>query len=774
LAGFAVLDARIDGGEVNVVVDREWSAEFHPQNAERIDALPPARESERPETAPMPRSDGVAARAEGAAARFKYYRQPYSLKVTVDRRRTRVTVEPVYIVSVDRDRVRVEARLSYIVRGTNAERLEVEMPGWSVDEIDSDVEGTIDLDRFEPEPVEPLSIPLGMSTGQFQVTLFAHYDLAPDATEVAFFLPRPIADTVTPAAVVISPALNVQLTPKIDEMTALAVDLSPPQVPGLPENRQAPLNFRDRGGTEAAQFLAGLALRSRAMSIVDSSRIELDTRQARIEQTLNYQIANEPALSLLLRVPRTALTKANLQVTLDGTKKLESWTPVTDGSTADADATRGRIRIDLPAGRIGACRLTLAYALQLPALTPTQPAAFAMPLALPGSDPATTIESRTAVIHSIDALGVEELGESWQRNEDATLDVSDGLALVGPKDASPLTLTVTLQKTQPQNSSVVRQAWIQTWLSKAGRHDRAVYRVSTADRQLRVRLPAGAEVWNVAVDGREVAGDRTAVDGELTIDLPAVDVQQQFVVEIWYRFDGVSTGRWGRTSLALPDIAGAKWARRMYWQLAIPREEHLVLLPASLTPELSWQWEPLLGDLGFWDHRASLDQPALERWIGASQQDVRPPSAGTNQYLFSGFELVDQVEFVRMPRLVLLGGSSLLALALGLLLTYFPALRHPGLLLPLGLAVAMFGLLLPEPAIQAAQAAALGAVIALAAFLLNWLVVRQRGERTIVRGASHSPRDASAADSRGPTEADSQHSTATAALAIHVSDGDGP
>lgn len=767
LAGFAVVDARFDEGIVDVVVDREWSAEFRVADAERIDVPAQAREGE----APMPRAESAVARPEAVTARFRYYRQPYSLTVTVDRRRTRVTVEPVYVVTVDRDRVNVEARLSYFVRGTNAEQLEVKMPDWVVDGIASEPEGVIDLDRFEPEPTEPLSIPLATPSGQFQVTLTAHYDLAADATEITFDLPRPKADTVTPAAVVISPALNVQLTPRIDEMTALAVDLLPPQLTGLPENRQAPLHFRDRGGTEAARFLASFAFRSRSMSIVDSSRIDLDERQARVVQTLDYQISHEPALSLLLRVPRMVLNRDNLQISLDDDKdKKLVWADVPDVQDG-VDLTRSTVRVDLPSGRIGACRLNLAYALQLPTLTAGKPQPFSAPLVLSVNDPATTVERRTSVVHAVDALSVENVGDAWQPDEDAALDVSDDLALVGPKDGRPLQLSLTLRQSQQQNSSIVRQAWVQTWLSSAGRRDRAVYRVSTGDRQLHVRLPPGAEVEYVGVDGHEVRGGRAPVDGELTIDLPAIDAQQQFVVEIWYIIDEIPGSRWGRTSLTLPDVAGAKWARRMYWQLAIPRDEHLLLAPTALTPELAWHWEPLLGELGFWDHRASLDQRDLEKWIGASQQDDLP--SGTNQYLFSGFGLVDRVEFLRVGRLSLLAGLSLLTLVLGLLLIYVPLLRHPLLLLPLGLAVAVLGLLFPEPAIQAAQAAVLGASIALTAFLLNWLVARQRNERAVVRGTSRAVRDSSGVESRGQAEADSQVSTATA-LAIHVSDGDSP
>jgi hypothetical protein len=88
--------------------------------------------------------------------------------------------------------------------------------------------------------------------------------------------------------------------------------------------------------------------------------------------------------------------------------------------------------------------------------------------------------------------------------------------------------------------------------------------------------------------------------------------------------------------------------------------------------------------------------------------------------------------------------------------------------------VAAVGVLFPEPAIQAAQAAVLGAVVALAACLLNWLTWRQRGERAVVHGTSLAGREPNTTETRVPAQADSQLSTAAAGLAVHVSEGSAP
>jgi hypothetical protein len=62
-------------------------------------------------------------------------------------------------------------------------------------------------------------------------------------------------------------------------------------------------------------------------------------------------------------------------------------------------------------------------------------------------------------------------------------------------------------------------------------------------------------------------------------------------------------------------------------------------------------------------------------------------------------------------------GAALLA---GLLLIYLPVSRHPASLLTATILLLAFGLIYPEPALLAAQAAVLGLVLALVAGLLAY------------------------------------------------------
>lgn len=749
LAGFSIVGARIDSGLIDVYIDRDWSAMFETEVAYQIEAPPESRD-------------------KGVVARFRYDQQPYSLRATVQRRKTRVTVDPVYIVQVDPDRISVEARLSYFVRGSIVDRLEVQMPGWEIDAVSSDSQATIDRNTFDPSQKDaPLAIPLTKQSNTFQLTVEAHRDVAPDEESLAFLLPRPVADTVTPAVVVVSPAHNVQLTPNVEAMSALAVDLLPPQLKDLPTNRQAPLFFRDRGASEPAQFLARYEIRPRIVTVGEDTRLDFDERRVHVEQVLNYNIANEPLTALTLLAPRMALTPDNLQVSLDGDNL--TWTEVTAADSSNAAATLTSVKVTLPTSRIGACRLTLAYSLQLPVLTVGQSQLWKVPLVMPDGGQATTFESRTARIFTQETIRVEPTGDHWSGDEAAPS--SDGLTLVAEAETRDLPLALSLLEPQRQSASVVRQGWVQTTFNGERRQDRAVYRLATTDKVVRIRLPAGAQLEEAAIDGRIVTEQRRSPQDELLIDAPPGDGQRQFVLELWYTLQAEPSSPWGRASLELPQVAGASWAKRLYWQLALPRDEHLWLAPSGWTPELTWRWRPLFGEIGYWDRQTNLDQQDLERWIGASRQPGG--SVGGNRYLFSTFGMPDRVEVVTISRRTMLLLASAAAMGLGLLLIFLPVLRHPAILLPAGLAVAAVALLYPEPAIQVAQAAVVGLAVVIVARLLNWLLVRGRNQRAVIRGTSLMGREPSASDARLPQgEADSQMSTATAALAVHVGGGD--
>jgi hypothetical protein len=102
---------------------------------------------------------------------------------------------------------------------------------------------------------------------------------------------------------------------------------------------------------------------------------------------------------------------------------------------------------------------------------------------------------------------------------------------------------------------------------------------------------------------------------------------------------------------------------------------------------------------------------------------------------------VERISVFTASRSLILLAASGATLLVGLLLIYYPALRRPSLLFVGGLALLAIGLLVPAPALLAAQAASLGLLLAACARVLEWMVLRRRFRRSTIRGQSYPDAD---------------------------------
>jgi hypothetical protein len=283
--------------------------------------------------------------------------------------------------------------------------------------------------------------------------------------------------------------------------------------------------------------------------------------------------------------------------------------------------------------------------------------------------------------------------------------------------AAPMTRwTVRASSAGPSASLHVGLAWVQTWLAADKRHERAAFRLSTTQETLRVRLPAGADPSRVAaaINAQEVAA-QPRDPGMVRIDLPAAVRGRDFVLELWYSLDvpGRHTG-WSSERLQAAVIEGGGPPRRLYWQLLLPEDEHLVALPTGLAPEMAWSAEHW-----FVARSPTLDQRQIEGLLGASRQPLLP--RGANEYLFGALGQAPSLSVVAVHRRLLLASASGSVLLLGLALVHVPRLRHPLALLVLAVGLGALALAFPDLALLAGQMALLGILVALAAAVWAWL-----------------------------------------------------
>lgn len=270
----------------------------------------------------------------------------------------------------------------------------------------------------------------------------------------------------------------------------------------------------------------------------------------------------------------------------------------------------------------------------------------------------------------------------------------------------------------------IQKCWIQTQLTNTDRQDRAVFSFRTDQREIHVDLPLGATLTRVALDNRAIVAPRVdEVDGRQRLHLRlsklpddstsetvrASSQDDRYALELWYRFTERDPIRWP-LRVDWPVLQDVSWVDRTYWQLVLPRTEHLAWIDDGFQTEQDWKFGPL-----FFERRSRMTQEELEEWMGVvPQADV---ATNGNSYLFSSFGKVSAGQVGTIDRRTLLLVGCTFTFLVGVALVYLRALRSPIVLLALALVVAGTAMVQLELAVLVAQIAFI-ALIAVAAMML--------------------------------------------------------
>jgi hypothetical protein len=477
------------------------------------------------------------------------------------------------------------------------------------------------------------------------------------------------------------------------------------------------LRYRDRGASEQGVFVADFRIQPQSISVTASGTATIDRHLWDLEQRLAYSVLHEPVEALMLSVPAALVSSQGIDA-----RFLFEDQPLVPVIQDNGEGNRVKVLVRLPRPVLGLMELRINHTRHaLPELAPERGATVTLPLILPSArlpHRATLVGNSLTISHNR-ALLVEPTDQRWsvQGSESGV----GKRVFVASADTREMELRVAPQGAEFSNATVAHQAWIQTWLVQDQRRDRGVFRVRTSESNVRIILPREeaqtAQQVRVAIDRREVSFEGPDSQGVVTCPVPSaaaaspiapaglLEPVREHVVEIWYTITQPSPST-GRRVWTAPEIDAVDHVDRSYWQLILPRGEVLLAGDPSWMMEWDWQW----GGFG-WRRGLLREQADLEQWAGASTQALIP--ASTNQYVFTAFGLPQQLAVTSSSRALLLLTTSGSVLAAGLVLIYFPVLRHPASLLGLSSVLLTVGLFFPEPAAFMAQFTIVGLCLVL-------------------------------------------------------------
>jgi hypothetical protein len=748
LAGFEVLDTVRQWGHIGVRVEEEWQVAWGERH-------PGVRRVEKESLPDSLKYDNL-------VAGFEYAGQGCSLLARILQRQTRVAVEPEYEVRIEPTRMVLSARLKYRVPGAKVFGVEVDLRGWETDGDRVGPATLVDQDQVSPQLVTPLAIPLRQPTkGDFEITIEAWRTLPPDARQIEFHLPHPVANNLVLAPVVVLPADNVALTPNADAL----VGLKPQPLPrkyGLANRQQEPLFFL--GDVVQGMFAGEMTILPRAVSVQTAANIVLEEREAKIEQRLAYRVLHEPLDRVLLEAPRALAESGQIEVSLGG-RPLPVVRSAEDAAEEAGAVTLRALLTDEQgkmSERSGSFELVARYSVPREKLLPDVSSSLDVPLLMPLDG---TLAGNQATVQSLAGVKVVPREGPWTPLDVAgqRLEQSAALRLTTSERAGVLPLALHLEAASAAASTIVQRCWIQTQLSASQRQDRAVYRFTSNEPTIEIGLPKQVVFKDVSVllNGQP-ASYKTLPDRRIAIALSKENLPRSQLLELNYRFPA-RQGRLGRQSLAAPLLDPDVWVQRTYWQVVAPPQEHVIGAPAGFIGEFVWDWNGW-----FFGRRPTLGQAQLEQWCGAPTIQRADLPSGANIYLFSALGSAAELPLWTAGRTSLVFGASLVVLLAGMLLIYAPRLRRP-LALTLVIGVTAVGMIYPEPVLVLLQAGSLGLALGILALLLERAIAPRRPRAAATRRASSSIIDRALIHAPvQPMAVNSPSSTRTAAIAAPI------
>ncbi|RMF41148.1 MAG: hypothetical protein D6753_10125 [Planctomycetota bacterium] len=726
--------------------------------------------------------------------RFEFRKEPSDMRVTFRPERSDPTVRPVYHVHLDGHKIDMTVWLECSFDITRHQlELSMDFGKWALQENtarwlagpddpladvgetlevrDSGDGRTVVLRGIDPDPN---SYTTNRRIEQiWRVEAQMDWD-ADENTSLSFALPQILLGrgTGVPAgALIISAEDNMLVSWDQTNSQGLFADAFSEEYGRyvrLSGTRQ-PQVFRFPSQSKSPVWAGDVKLLPQVVAAEETVRLEVVDGVVSTTQQWNLRVANEPLNEIHLAVPADV---TGLQVYIDQT--LTSAEPigplvavspqeagtapaVEPGETADVLSGEYTVyAIPAAAPILGTAEVQVVMARSWSAPPQSSGRSAPPPSTTVSEERPVEVEARLAFLHvphirpvvryltlggdyfieATDASGREQ----WAYVPHALPDAGRGVAA----DIHSIRLTIQPHVGSSAGSLSIRNSWLQTAISGDQRRDRYVARFLGMPTVLRIKLPDRADVRNnrvrALIDSVPTDAVYDSRTDSLIVAIPSADAgdgaqpQQLPAERTLDLFYSVRSGLQSLTRLevAAPLIEGASQDGRFYWQLAVPRTQHLLWTTDALSPEWRWRWN------GFCFARHSVfDEPELTRMLQAAEVDELPVSV--NRYVLSGPAPDQPFRVWVAARHVLWLPTGLLAILVTVLVVNVPLLRSPVFGLLLGMGIMTLAVVAPDFGILLGQTVALSLSLALLIIVAHAAIdsrVRRRSVFT-TRPATH-------------------------------------
>ncbi len=586
----------------------------------------------------------------------------------------RITVEQLWGIGVRGDRLELHGRLNYRVERSGIFQVMMNLPEpWEI--VSLGPPELVDDHQLSGQGAQrKVSILLKRElTGSFALNLEARAPRAAPDADVDFSLPLADAENLQLYSGQLLLLLAEQFRAEqvgAEQLQSLPVAratrwISPPDLIAA-----MALEFRavDRAKPAGAKFR--IAVKPAQVSAVVHRLVSIEPGSLTQEAVIDYQVRYAPVDTFYLMMP-AALADAGAQIIgadIKENPRLDKLPPGESGpvTTAPGAATRPGenwtyYKVVLQSPRIGAYPLRVSVRQPFQAAQAGEPTTVVVePILAAGR--LLSDQSGHIAIAKAETLAIGEPTSTNLVPADATSAVDlphaphrrvASLAFKYTALPFSLTLPVVAQKEAAVFATIARGVVVEQVLARDGRlNAHAIFLLATSrgDR-LTVRLPEGADLFAVLLNGTEAPVELTTAPNERVVRLPPSAGQvARFVLEVSYGLSGAS-----RRRLAAPTFTEGIPVQQTLWRLWVPEEDYVLGYDRDFSPLSVRQADSLIQTLGEGQPSAVAFKLAPQ---GRQMSFLRQGAPGTLRMHLAGKEVFGIVVWV----IVLAAGVAMLRL----------------------------------------------------------------------------------------------------------------